>query len=608
MAILYLVSIIILWAGIVLCRKSEKKLNLAIWGICSAMLDLCVQVFCGGIIGKLGLPVSCGSIGIANLAVCLVLVLWIVKKGTQAYEIKVLDLISALAVLGITLLFGFSKYGLHLDRIDFISVDASVHCRMAKNVALESAFSTNLFFTSLNTGMLMQVQLELTGCKAFDLYKAFILGEMIYASLSALLFWALLRERCGEGKWQRLVPLILTPFYWAGYPVYTTLFGFSYLGAAVSLFNLELILTDQLCRKKTYRFVSVLGLNLVLFGVFVSYSMFVPTVFFGAFIAIALQMLKEADGKIRKVVSLKNIGLMLAVFLIPSVLGMLYSFADIGAASPGGAISKEGGCYNDMYSSFILPLPFALIGLYCLIRKKEGRFMLPMLAVHLMFMAVLLIGLSQHKVSVYYYVKSNNFLWLMVWVLVAEAVWGMMARTKLAVLLPLFFYCVLGMGKYVDPWLEGIKGITTRVHVWSYVDLILLNNTYFNLSTRTGQDQMELYRYADENFDPAEVMSVHGQLENGWFRTLTGSDNTFSYGDCPELLQELEDNHIKYILVGKNTRYIPCYKAVEPYLNTLEVIKENDAGKVLRIPEGSISSYKALPPEESTGETEPGST
>ena len=593
MAILYLISVITLWTGIMLLRKSDEKQNLVIWVFCAAILDMCVQVLCGGIIGKLGLPVSCGSIGIANLAVSIGLGLWIARKGRQEYEIKVLDIISLAVILGITLTFSLVKYGRNLDKLGFISVDASAHCRFAKRVALDHTFSSNLYFTSLTTGMMMQVQLELTGCRAFDLFKAFIFGEIIYTTLAAGLFWALLRQRCGEGKWQRLVPLALTPFYWAGYPVYSTLFGFSYLGVATSLFNLELILTDQFCRKKTYRFVSVIGLNLALYGIFVSYSMFVPTAFFGAFIAIAIQMAKDAGG-IRNAIRIKNAGLMLAVFLVPTVLGLMYSFVNLSSATPGGDIANEGGCYNDMYSSFILPLPFVLIGLYCLIKKRDSRFMLPMLAVHLIFMAVLLLGLIKNEVSVYYYVKNNNFLWLMVWTLVAEAIWGMMNRTKLAVLFPLFFYSVLFMGKYVDPWLNNIKGITTRVSVWSYVDLILVNNTYFNHKPEINQGKLELFRFVDENYDPDQVMSANLEIENGWYKTLTGGENTYTYGSYEDFLQEIEELNIRYIVAGYRVGGMRgIYKDIEPYLNTLEVMMENEEGKVFKIPEGSRPTVDA---------------
>lgn len=602
MAVLYLISVITLWVGIVLIRKSEKKQNLAVWAICSAMLALGVQVLCGGIIGKLGIPISCTSIGITNLLASAGLGLWITKKGRQAYEIKALDIVSVAALVGMTLIFGLKKYGTSLDLPAFISVDSAAHCHMARTVAIEHRLPTNLYFTSMTTGLLMQAYHEVTGCAWFDVYKVYMFTEIVYTTLSAWLFWALLRERCGEDKWKRFVPLAVTPFYWAGYPVYTTLYGFSYLGAATSLINLGLILLDQMWRKKTDRIITILGLNLVLYGVFVSYTLFAPTAFFGVFITIALAMRRRAGGKIRQAVTLKNAGLMLAVFLIPSVLGMMYSIGDISHAAPGGGIINEGGCYNDLYSNFILPLPFAIMGLYFVIRNRDGRSLTPTIAVHAVFMAIMLAGLMIHRVSVYYYVKNNNVLWMLVWILVTEAVWGMMERTKWAVLFPIFFYGVLFMGKYVDPVLAEANPYTLRVRVWDYVDLILVNNTNFNHVPDVNREKIGLFRYTYEHCDPDEVMDLDFHLESWWYKAITGAENIFCEGPYEGFLQELEDKNIRYIVAGYS-----CggYKTFKPYLNTLEVVMENGEGKVFRIPEGSRPTLDAPPlpqPEETTDE------
>lgn len=592
MAILYLISVIALWTGIVLSRKSDEKQNLAVWCICAVMLVMCVQVLCGGIMEKLGIAITCGSIGMANLVVSLGLGIWIAKKGVQAYEIKALDVISVAIILGMTLGYGVFKFGGNFDKMGFyVSVDAAAHCHFAKTVALEHRFSdiTTQYFAALPIGLLMQVQLELTGCRVFDLYRSFLFGEMIYTTLSAGLFWALLRERCGEGKWQRFVPLLLTPLYWAGYPVYATLYGFSYLETAVCLVNLELILLNQFYGKKTYRLVSVIGLNLVLYGVFVSYTLFVPTAFFGAFITIAIQMVKEAGGKTLKAINWRNASRMLAVFLLPSVLGMVFSAVNLRHAVPGSGIDYEGGCYSDIYSNFILPLPFVIIGLFCMYKKKDGRFMFPILAVHIAFMALLLIGLLQHKVSVYYYTKNNSILWLMTWAAVAEAVWGMMHRTKWAAVLPLYFYLVVGCGYKVDPWLKEINDTATRVQVRSFVDLIVTNTERFFRWPDLDDEKMALFRYADEHYNVDEVLSINYEMETKWFWALTGGRNFIYRGSYEGILRYIEEQNIRYIVA----EHCELYSRMEPYFDTLEVVTENNRGKIFKIPEGSRPAMDA---------------
>lgn len=486
-----------------------------------------------------------------------------------------------------TLLFCFLKYGRSIDKLSFIDVDAAAHCYYAKDVALNHTFSINKYFTSLTTGMIMRVQLELTGCSTFDLYRSFLICETMYFMLAAGLFWALLRERCEDGKWRLFVSLVLLPFYWAGYPAYSTMQGYSYLGVGTSLINLELILLDQFCRRKTYRFVSILGLNLALYGVFVSYTLFVPTAFIGAFIVIAIQMMKEEGGIIRNLIGWRNACVMLAVFLLPSVLGMLYSAGDMNEVTPGQGITLEGGGYKDIYSNFILPLPFIMIVIFCLFKRKDGRFILPLLAVHVVLMVILFIGLLQNKVSVYYYVKNNNVLWLLVWVVVAEAIWGMMGRTKWAALLPLYFYIVLGCGMFVDPWLNENKKIIPKVQY--SVDLHMSNWNWFMHPADTNYDKMALFRYAYEHYDIDEVMNVNYPLENKWFSALTGGQNFFYVGTYEDFLQRLEDNNIRYI-VGE---YCERYSQFEPYFDTLEVITENSRGKIFKIPENSRPTVDA---------------
>ena len=577
MTILYLVSVIILWIEMVVCRKSEQKQNLMIWGILSIAMVLCVQVLCGGIIGKLGIPVSCGSVGIFNLVISLFLALWIVKKGRQTYEIKILDVVSILLILGIIMLFSLSKYGRHLDVIDYISPDASSHAASAMTVALEHRIPTNLYFTSLNTGLMMQAYQALTGAGRFDLYRVFIWCEIVYTALAALLFWALIRQRCGENRWQRFVPLLLAPFYWAGYPLYSTLFGFSYLGIAVCLFEVLLLLLDLYFHDRIRTILFVIGMNLALYGIFVSYTLFVPAAFFGVFAALTLKMSRE---KSRKLVSVENILMMLKVFLVPTVLGLLYSFSNVEALAPGtGGIRNEGACYNDIYSNFILLIPFMILGIYFLVSRKEGGYLLPMAAVQAVLMAVMMTGLMTGRVSVYYYTKMNSVCWLLAWALVAESILGMARHCKWAILFPFFFYGVVFMGKYWDTWQEKANPLAGRVEVWNFCDLIMINNTYFNFDTYMTPETMELYRYAADHCAPGEAAGVDLERECGWFRTLTGQENTYTYTGKEEFLEEVEKKGFSYICAG----YGKPYETYKEFLDLQEVVMENGAGKILKV-------------------------
>ncbi len=578
MAIVYLASFAALWAGVVLVRKSEEKQNLFVWIPLGAMAVLGFQAMLAGILNKIGIGITLVPAAMGNIAAaggCFTLT---ARKGRQAFaRIKVLDVVSAAVILGMIAVFSFSKYGKNLDIIDFISVDATAHTRWAMEAALEHKLSLNLYFTSLNTGLMMQAYQGLTGCGRFDLYHVFIWCEIFYTTLAAALFWGLIRQRCGEGRWQRFVPLLLTPFYWAGYPVYATLFGFSYLGMAVCLMLVMVTLLEMHVHERIGRTAFFIGMNLMLYGIFVCYTLFVPVAFFGVFATVGWQMKKRKEPKL---ISKENILTMLKIFLLPTVLGLIYSFANMGELGSGGGILNEGGCYNDCYSNFILLIPFAVLGVYFLIHRKEGGYFLPMAAVHIAFQAVMFIGLLTRHVSVYYYTKLNSVLWMVSWVLIAEAILGMMVKCKWAVFFPFFFYGVAFTGKYMDTWISRANPLARRVETWNFCDIIMLNNTYFNFRSVLNPETMELYRYADEHYGPGEIASVHFELENGWFRTLTGQENIYTYVHREDLLNAFEKYNIEYILCGTSSG---TYQGISDYIDAQETIMENEAGKIVKV-------------------------
>lgn len=577
MAIIYLVSVVTLWTGILLIRKNEGKQNFFVWLFLSAILMMSVQAFFGGVLNKLGIELTLLTMSAGNLIVAAICFLQITRNGKQPYIITFADAVSVFVIIGIILLFAFLRYRVKLDRINFVSVDATAHARWAMEVALEHRLPVNLYFTCLNTGMMMQVYQALTGVSRFDLYRVFIWCEVFYTALAALLFWGLIRQRCGDGRWMRFLPLLLAPFYWAGYPVYSTLFGFSYLGVAICLILALLTLLDQYDHDRIHQILFITGMNLVLYGVFVCYTLFVPGVFFGVFATLAWRMKKNSD---RKLINKENIMMMLKVFLIPTILGLLYSFTNVEELRAGGGIQNEGGCYSDIYSNFILLIPFIAIGIYFLVSRKEGGYLLPMVSVHLVMMTVMLAGLVTGKISVYYYSKLNSVLWLLSWTLTAEAILGMMQHCKWAILFPFFFYGIVFAGKYGDAWLKRANPLAGRVETWNFCEIIMFNNTFFNSRAAIIPDEMmELNRYVAEHHEPGETAGVFNETQSGWFRTLTGQKDTFAYTNYKDFLKEVDEKDFHYICTG----YSGMYKAYEEYLNYQDVMIENSEGKLLRV-------------------------
>lgn len=575
-SIIYFISFLALWAGVVLSKKSDEKKNIIVELIKGGFLVLAAQSFAAGVLGIVHLPVSALTIGLGNVIFSILIGLWIKKKGIQHFYIKILDIVAVAIIALLIYAFAMHRYGKDFH-INFVSVDASVHCKSALTVALEHKLPNNMYFASFNTGVMMNAFQGMTGCSSFSLYKIFILCEVAFTAFSAYLFWALLRTVGKDKVLDMIVALVLTVLYWITYPAYSTLFGFSYFGMAVNILTMLVILIIDYLQLETDRLVSIVSLNLILFGIFVCYTLFVPTAFFGTFIALAIFMIRR-DGK--KFVNKKNILEMLEVFLIPTVLGLLHSFGNVKelSASSGGGITIDGGCYSDLYSTFVPLIPFAAIGIYFMIKKRDGVYSLPMMGVQLAFMVVLFIGAMNGKVSAYYYMKNNSVLWMMVLFAAAMGIYGMMEKCKAAFLFAFFFFLLIFMGIWGDNWVKSKNPRFLATDAQGYFNIIYFSDSFYKEGIWVSLDEVDLYRYVYDNCSDAETISVNTEMENGWFKTLTGNEKAFSYGDLDDF-KKLEDDSVGYVVVV----YSPAYEVVKDYLGDYEVIYSNEEGRVLKV-------------------------
>ncbi len=588
MAVVYILSLALLFAGMMMVRKSEARLNGVVWLCCSVLMVMACQVFCGGVLGLVGVEITLTVMGIANLVCSALCLAGILRQGRQTYRFPLWDVVSAVLITGMVAVFALVRYGTDLH-IFSASVDGAVHARYAQTVALEHRFEMNLFFTSLIDGLMMQCGMELFGMRAFDLYHVFVLGEILFTWLAAMTFWSLVRVRVKEEKPRyTLLPLLLTPLYWAGYPLYSTLFGFSYLSMVVCLITVLLLLLDQYLRNALRPLPAIVGMNLLLFGVFVSYTMFVPVAFFGTFLSVGFSMWRK-DRK--HLFCRANILRMLEIFLLPSALGMAYSYVDLQAVTPGGLISWNGGCYNDLYASFVILAPLAIIGIGILCKRREGTFILPVFAIQLLMMAVMILGLTMGKVSIYYCSKNNSVMWLLAWVLTAECMLFLTERSRAGVLFPFFFYGLLFMGRFGDRWIEtqAAPQAPYRVYTSAFMDLPVLNSSYALIPTEMDAQTMELYRYVDEHCPQGEVVHMSAPLQSVWFSTLTGQSNNLIAGTAEDLRAEVE---------GGAPYVCACYAseildACSGYLDTLDVVFENEAGRLLQWKPGTETGQES---------------
>ena len=579
MAVIYLVSIAGLFFLVVMGRKSPERQNVLVWSVLGAFLTLCAQVLAGGILDILGIGITLVSMSVANLLFCGACVVWICRKGWQAGYLSLTDLAGVAVILYVIWKLAADRYGSALTTINFVSVDAAVHAGLAKGVALTGRLTLGRYFAALVTGMAMEIYRNLAGA-GFLLYRGYIFSEVMFTAFSALLLWAALRDRMKTGKLKALVPTAIALIYWIGYPAYATLFGFSYFSVSICVLTALLFLLSRYIREEDEKLPVVVMLNLALLGVIVSYTLFVPAAFFGAFATVALEMWKK-DRK--KIVSWKNIRTMLAIFLIPTALGLYFNIQDLQELSPDtGAITVDGGCYSDLYSNFILLIPFTALGLYFLVRKKESRYLLPVFLVQLLFTGYLFIKAMDGQVSAYYYMKNNSLLWMLCWLSVGEALLYMMDRNKAALLFMLYFGAFLYMGFTGDALVEEKNPRFISVGSGGQFHVMHFNDEFYREgdATMIHPEKMDLYRYVDEHCTGETTVSVGKETENAWFRNLTGQDQLFTYGSRDDLARQVEECGARYICVTYTDPYAVCCD----YINSFDSVYENGQGKIVQIP------------------------
>ena len=377
LSLFYTISYLVLLTGILFFKKNERKLSVLVWITMSVMTSFCLQALSAALLYKTGLPISMPVIAAFNLVTGGILWFFIIKKGRQNYYLDKADLI-AFIVLFLVAGFTYAKRFTIGHDISFASIDSATLYETAKSIVLDQKLTTNMFLATVNSAMPMQAALPITG--EFYMFKTFILWEAGYFLLSGLFFYILIRELL-KNRELKIFAVVSSVIYMLGYPMYSLIFGFSYFGLSISVIAYILYAAILYIDRRVGRLNSVLMLNLGLFGLFLCYMLFVPAIFPGVLLAILIYM--KMTGRL---FSLRTVKAGLSIFLAPSIAGLLVTASNLvflnagssGSGSSGGGggassgptgIAIDGGCYNDMYSNFIILLPLIITGLVICIRK-----------------------------------------------------------------------------------------------------------------------------------------------------------------------------------------------------------------------------------------------
>lgn len=569
---LYVFSIVSYLVAFLRIEKSEKELSFVQWltlGILSGML---VNGILSGIYGLVGVPIQCGTICIPIILISL---FYLVKNKNrvQRYVFPKNDLIFCVLLILVMILF-WGGYFLFQLPIRFTSVDASVHCRWAKQIAFQHTLSSNLFFGYVNDGLLMEALLPLTGKAGF--YHSFTLARIFDFGLAGLSFYSII-SKLGENTYQKSLNIILSFVYLLGYPLYVIVFGFVYFGDAITVLSgLVIVLSfykDENINHKLFILLS----NAFLFGIFTTYTMFVPNVFLSAFLFIIYVLFQKS----KKLITKENILELCKVFVFPCVLGMAYAYVNLKEVSSGGGISNEGGKYFDLYSNFIILVPFTISCLYRKLKSKEFSFSFFLFIVTTFYTLLLFAGCWSGKVSIYYFSKLYNIIWLLMFIFLVQELHVLSLTNKALINGGLVVLMILGGFILIDADMEFSEKGMLRAGASGYMNIYSFNKEFvFGQSTLQNREIRAFNEINDLTDGTNNVLYIGSEVNANWFKTFTNQQEIEISENIDSIKTRLDENDYDYLLIDSsqwkdNQEYFEMkYESI--YLDESQSEFEND--------------------------------
>lgn len=562
-----------LLAGLFYVKKTEKEEEIFEGIAITAIIGMCFQVLVMGIFKLIHLPMNCYSIGLANLILGMILLLYSQRKrDRQKYIFIKKDAIANVVFLCLVAVWGLGRFGIGLDWFHYETVDMGKHVLEALEAAQNQAVR-GMYFGQGQVGVWYQSLRWLS----VPAYQIAIIFEIIVLYLVISGFWSIIRRYVTTwGSWT--AALTLSCLYLFGYPACGEIFGSQYLVCGLMLVTALLIIFKKYTENIWDRKITIILLMLLANGLAVCYAQFCPVVFSTLGIGI---IIKE-----RKIKPIIITGF--SVFLLPCISAVIFILVEsLGSLGITGGLALEGYIYRDLYSDFLLILPFAVWKLLTDVKGKKITTETIFFLLSGLWIVIFFIGVLKGEIQGYYYYKNYYLLWISCWVMGSTAI--------------------------LLRWMEARLFISSFSIVWGSIailhftgaDVYLADNYYvINQSTKSGmlfeiydwnkehyysegtisKERQELYREAGKLADDTQT-TIPVLCPNGGF--------VFSYYAITEQL-----DYKQYIFesCGMETfwnsiqecQYLTVwndqdYDEHAQYLGAWERVYENEAGYIARV-------------------------
>lgn len=578
-SVFYTISLAFCMTGVFRMKKSENVLYGAAWIPVSALLVTFYQCLFAALGTILHIPVNLLSVGIADGILGCILWYWIVKKKRiQSYKFEKIDLLAFSVLLLAIGLFAYHRFGFDMH-IHYQSIDLAQHLKVAMDIVSGQRVSA-MFYAGFHNALLIQLLAPFRDPTRY--YQIYVFGDVLHLLLAGLMFYGVIRKYLKD-NFLKLASIVIILIYINGYPVNSTIFGFTYLGMCVTVIGCTMVVVDSFIQDELSRWMGIILISLCCLGIFECYVLFMPIMFFSVFFCVLYK-----QKKLKKLVSMDTVKVCLGIFLVPTILGLYFTYNGIfgsGGITVKYAIAQEGGIYKDLFSNFVLLMPLALFGYYYLRKEKKNWIILyifPMLACFML--ALFGLGMSG-RVSSYYFYKNYYLLWLIVFVLAFAGLTYVEKKSRLLL--------TLGLLMWLFVLLVGICGIESRIgnkneryitnhNSYAFCDIYIFNeDAKRNVCYYGGK--VKLYQYAmSELHDTDTYVALAGSwADYYWMEAITNQrNNDFQYWDKGEDVFFDNLNNIDYVIVLTDS---DIYHSHAKYFNNLEKVYENECGFIAKV-------------------------
>ena len=396
------------------------------------------------------------------------------------------------------------------------------------------------------------------------------------------------------------IATMVVPFiYLLGYPLNSTLYGFTYLGMSLYVIAVIFVLTDLFLREEyVHHWQGLLFLMLGANAIFQCYALFMPAVY----LSIGFALLAKQFGA-KKLISLQTVIDGLSIFLLPVIFGYIYMYLDVfknDGVTVGNALATEGAMYRDLYSNFLFFVPIALGGFILFVKNQKNSFLtwfVPIFVCQILYM--FFACYKKGTVSAYYFYKTHFLLWMLVFLLIGYGLTQMHLQARITSVLVLgcwLFTFWMSFSGYETKLFEANPNLVSEesIKAKSYNDLAAYDQHMMTDYGHFPDAYMDLYHYVyndilqkgktDKQVPIVSVMEYTYLYEDVTGQKLSG----FEYWKSMEDLVAFFDNIKKSDYVCVLTEDCNVYTEWQEFFDQFEVVYETQFGKVIKIGEVTI--------------------